>query len=42
MTSYAKVDHAAGLTDQALNAIFENAIHVVQQDEWHETLLHLI
>lgn len=29
-------DHAAGLTDQAGHAIFENAIHVVQQDEWHE------
>lgn len=29
-------DHAAGLTDDEGHAIFENAIHIIQQDEWHE------
>lgn len=29
-------DHAAGLTDNEGHAIFENAIHIIQQDEWHE------
>lgn len=29
-------DHAAGLTDNEGNAIFNKAIHVIQQDEWHE------
>lgn len=29
-------DHAAGLTDNDGHAIFSNAIHVIQQDEWHE------
>ncbi len=29
-------DHAAGLTDKEGHAIFENAIHIIQQDEWHE------
>ncbi|MEB8126862.1 MBL fold metallo-hydrolase [Staphylococcus succinus] len=29
-------DHAAGLTDNEGRAIFKNAIHVIQQDEWHE------
>lgn len=28
-------DHAAGLTDNDGHAIFSNAIHVIQQDEWH-------
>lgn len=29
-------DHASGLTDNEGHAVFENAIHVIQQDEWHE------
>lgn len=29
-------DHAAGLTDNEGNSIFNKAIHVIQQDEWHE------
>lgn len=29
-------DHAAGLTDKEGHAIFENATHIIQQDEWHE------
>ncbi|MCG7338415.1 MBL fold metallo-hydrolase [Staphylococcus sp. ACRSN] len=29
-------DHASGLTDSEGNASFPNAIHVFQQDEWHE------
>ncbi|RIO55014.1 MBL fold metallo-hydrolase, partial [Mammaliicoccus sciuri] len=29
-------DHAAGLTDNKGHAVFENAIHIIQQDEWHE------
>ncbi|WP_447407832.1 MBL fold metallo-hydrolase, partial [Staphylococcus aureus] len=29
-------DHAAGLTDNEGNTIFKKAIHVIQQDEWHE------
>lgn len=29
-------DHASGLTDNAGNAIFSNAVHYIQQDEWHE------
>ncbi len=35
-------DHAAGLTDQAGHAIFENAIHVLRQDQSGMSLLHLI
>lgn len=31
-------DHAAGLTDENGHALFENAIHYIQQDEWHEFL----
>lgn len=29
-------DHASGLTDNEGNASFPNAMHVFQQDEWHE------
>lgn len=29
-------DHATGLTDVEGNAIFKNALHYIQQDEWHE------
>lgn len=29
-------DHASGLTNNEGHAVFENAIHVIQQDEWHE------
>ncbi|ANZ33127.1 YtnP family quorum-quenching lactonase [Staphylococcus carnosus] len=29
-------DHAAGLTDNEGHAQFPNAIHYIQQDEWHE------
>lgn len=29
-------DHAAGSTDNEGNSIFNKAIHVIQQDEWHE------
>ncbi|MDW3858839.1 MBL fold metallo-hydrolase [Staphylococcus saprophyticus] len=29
-------DHAAGLTGNEGNSIFNKAIHVIQQDEWHE------
>lgn len=29
-------DHASGLVDSEGNAIFANAVHVIQQDEWHE------
>ncbi|WP_105992524.1 YtnP family quorum-quenching lactonase [Staphylococcus simulans] len=31
-------DHASGLADLDGNAIFKNAIHYIQQDEWHEFL----
>lgn len=31
-------DHAAGLSDCDGNAIFKNAMHIIQQDEWHEFL----
>ncbi|MBU5270662.1 YtnP family quorum-quenching lactonase [Staphylococcus caprae] len=31
-------DHATGLTDNHGHAIFENATHFIQQDEWHEFL----
>ena len=31
-------DHAAGLTDSNGNALFKNATHYIQQDEWHEFL----
>ena len=29
-------DHASGLVDSDGEAIFTNAVHVIQQDEWHE------
>ncbi|WP_114603133.1 MBL fold metallo-hydrolase [Staphylococcus sp. EZ-P03] len=31
-------DHASGLADLDGNAIFKNAVHYIQQDEWHEFL----
>lgn len=31
-------DHAAGLTDENGHALFKNATHYIQQDEWHEFL----
>ena len=31
-------DHACGLTDKEGNAIFSQATHFIQQDEWHEFL----
>ncbi|MBO1199605.1 MBL fold metallo-hydrolase [Staphylococcus simiae] len=31
-------DHATGLTDTEGKAVFKNAKHVIQQDEWHEFL----
>ncbi|MFO3719281.1 YtnP family quorum-quenching lactonase [Staphylococcus felis] len=31
-------DHATGLTDRNGNAIFQNALHFIQQDEYHEFL----
>ena len=31
-------DHASGLTDKDGHAIFDRAIHFIQQDEWHEFL----
>lgn len=31
-------DHAAGLTNEHGHALFKNATHYIQQDEWHEFL----
>ncbi|UDI78003.1 MBL fold metallo-hydrolase [Staphylococcus taiwanensis] len=36
LMSHMHFDHASGLTDNDGNAIFKNALHYVQQDEWHE------
>lgn len=36
LMSHMHFDHATGLTDTEGNSIFPNAIHYVQQDEWHE------
>lgn len=36
LTTHIHFDHVAGLTDQAGHAVFENAIRIMQQDEWHE------
>ena len=36
LMSHMHFDHAAGLTYSNGDSVFENAIHVLQQDEWHE------
>lgn len=36
LMSHMHFDHATGLTDTEGNSIFPNAMHYVQQDEWHE------
>ncbi|MGW9985080.1 YtnP family quorum-quenching lactonase [Staphylococcus cohnii] len=36
LMSHLHFDHASGLTDSEGRAVFKNAIHIIQQDEWQE------